>query len=629
MLVTATQMNAVARPRSYLVAMLQSVIETSTGHLHARHPRRRLLANPTRRTSIGRELLTAAVLALSYCTGAAAQSGVEPSTPTPAFGPKEIGPWHIAGFTDDSIIGPYCSTGREVPGGAGLGRTLIFGILLSLDRSQIVLRAEDWGLKPNTTFPVELIVPPVLRHEVSAVAESAEDAWIALNRPALQKLATWPEIEVKSEQINVKLPLDAFDRVLAELDTCLNALKRPVNPFITPDKVPNLPQTAPGDDSLRPPPAKSGAKHQPRAVSAAHANHAGELVEERTVLIVHSDKGHYGLEAVVVRPQTAEGRLPIALVTHGRSSSAEENQSLSADLMLPQARDLALRGWLAVAVARRGYGRSDGLPGMSRSTPYMSCEKGDWAHGFDIEADDLDAALKTIAARPDADGSRAIAVGNSFGGGVVLALAARQPAGLRGVVNVSGGMWRFEGDNVCTDDRLVAAMASLGARTRIMTLWLYAENDNLFPPATVQRMREAYVKAGGRADLRMLPPVLYDGHNLFDDFHGRGYWLRAFDGFLRAQALPNANDARVERLMGAAKLPPSARSDVENYFSAPMPRILVVSPSGTGYWAANADDIDGARTRALTACRTKTGAKCSVAMEDNRLALPTGTGANP
>jgi hypothetical protein len=163
-----------------------------------------------------------------------------------------------------------------------------------------------------------------------------------------------------------------------------------------------------------------------------------------------------------------------------------------------------------------------------------------------------------------------------------------QPAGLLGVVNVSGGMWRAEGDNVCSHDRLVAATASRGARTRIMTLWLYAENDSLFPLAAVQRMREAYVKAGGRAELQMLPPILYDGHSLFPDFHGRGYWLRAFDGYLRARGLPNANAGRVDRLI-AAKLPRSARPEVENYFSAPMPRILVVSPSGIGYWAANAD----------------------------------------
>src|SRR5207237_8790586 len=124
--------------------------------------------------------------------------------------------------------------------------------------------------------------------------------------------------------------------------------------------------------------------------------------------------------------------------------------------------DLAMRGWLAVVVMRRGFGGSDGLPGVSRGGAYMSCENGDLARGFDAEADDLDAALKTIAERPDADGSRAIAIGQSLGGGAVLALAARQPAGLLGAVNVSGGAWRNEGATVCDHDALVATMATLG-----------------------------------------------------------------------------------------------------------------------------------------------------------------------
>jgi dienelactone hydrolase len=326
--------------------------------------------------------------------------------------------------------------------------------------------------------------------------------------------------------------------------------------------------------------------------------------------------------ALVVRPAKAEGRLPVALITHGKNSKAQENQQLGADLMLPQARDLAMRGWLAVVVMRRGYGHSDGLPGVSRATAYMSCENGDLARGFDIEADDLDAALKLIAARPDADGSHAIAIGQSLGGGAVLALAARQPAGLLHVINVSGGAWRSEGDAVCDHDALVSAMATLGQRTRIVTLWMYAQNDSLFPPALVNRMRDAYAKAGGRADLRMFPPVLHDGHNLFADFNGRARWLRALDGFLQAQILPNANVARADRLMRAAKAPANTRPYVDNYLSAPVPKVLVISANKAAYWTARPDDMDGARKQALTNCREKSGAECTIAMENNDLVLP-------
>jgi dienelactone hydrolase len=583
---TPTQAKAVVRPRSSLVTTLGGLIAAGTGHLHARHARHRSLADATRRTRIGRELFTAAVLALSWCAGASAQSGAAPSDGlTKAFAPKQVGHWTIHGYTYG--IAFHCTADRQVPGGAGRGKALNTGIVLSRYTFWIGIHAEDWELEPNAIYPVELIAPRILAGKRSALALSRQVVWIELGPylPLLQTLTELPAIEVKTAQATFRLPLDGFDRALAELNTCLDAIERPP-----------------------------------------------ELAEERTVLAVHGNTGPYRLEALIVRPQKAEGRLPIALITHGRSgdpedNTAEDSQGVRADLMLRQARDLALRGWLAAAVVRRGYGRRDGLPGMSRTTPYISCEEGDLTRALNVEADDLDAALKAIAGRPDADGSRAIAIGDSLGGSVVLALAARQPAGLRGVVNVSGGVRRAEGDNVCSHDGLVQAMASVGARTRTATLWLYAENDSLFPPATVQRMREAYVKAGGRAELRMFPRIFKDGHNLFADFKGRGYWLRALDEFLRAQALPNANDQRVDGLMRAAKLPAGQRPQVESYFSSPMPRILVVSPSGVVYWI-HENDISGGRTRVLAACRNS-GAECTMAMENNRLVLPDAGGAKP
>jgi hypothetical protein len=171
-------------------------------------------------------------------------------------------------------------------------------------------------------------------------------------------------------------------------------------------------------------------------------------------------------------------------------------------------------------------------------------------------------------------------------------------------------------------------MATFGSRTSVPTLWLYAENDSLFPPALVTRMRDAYAQAGGRAELRMFPPVLGDGHALFAEFGGRVKWLRALDIFLQAQQMPNANLARVEQVMSSTKLAAGTRPVVEEYFSTPTPKLLVVTPSGTGaYWVANPSDIQGARKRVLTTCREKSGGECTVVMENNELVRPMVTGA--
>jgi hypothetical protein len=53
-----------------------------------------------------------------------------------------------------------------------------------------------------------------------------------------------------------------------------------------------------------------------------------------------------------------------------------------------------------------------------------------------------------------------------------------------------------------------------------------------------------------------------------------------------------------------------------------------VTASGSGaYWVANPDDIEGARKRVLARCREKSGAECTVVMENNGLVTPIVTGA--
>ena len=568
-------------------------------------------------------------LALSPVADAYAQ-GDGPRTAAPAekiSGPKQIGRWAVTGWNHGS--GPYCTAERPLPGAAGAGATLQFILVRGAAGYRLGLASEAWELQPPTTFPVELIAAPVFRSDANAVVVAAKVVVIDLgpDRQLMQKLATAPMMEVKTAQTVFKLPLDTFGNAVAELDACFGALKRPAaNPFAASSNQASSHRPASNQPAKVTPVGTAPAKTAPAAAPAA-AGVDNELIEERTFLTVNSDKGPYRLEALVVRPVKADGRLPIALITHGKNGKASDNQQVRADLMLPQARDFAARGWLAVAVVRRGYGQSDGIPGVSRGAAYMSCENGNLARGFDIEADDLAAALEVVAARPDADGTRAIAVGQSLGGGAVLALAARRPAGLRGVVNVSGGAWRTSADgNVCDHDPLVAAMATFGARTRIPTLWLYAQNDSLFPPELVKRMRDAYGAAGGRAELEMFPPIAYDGHNLFADFAGRVKWLRALDRFLQAQQLPNANVARLDRVMSATKLPAGARPVVEEYLSVPSPKVLAMSASGA-YWVANPTDAEGARKRALTRCREKSGAECSVAMENNELVQRIVTGS--
>jgi dienelactone hydrolase len=83
-------------------------------------------------------------------------------------------------------------------------------------------------------------------------------------------------------------------------------------------------------------------------------------------------------------------------------------------------------------------------------------------------------------------------------------------------------------------------MAGLGARTRIVTLWLYAESDSLFAPETVERMREAYAKAGGQAELRMAPRII-DRH---------GHTVRGSQGGTKDDGRSTARNVATSRPAG-------------------------------------------------------------------------------
>ena len=157
------------------------------------------------------------------------------------------------------------------------------------------------------------------------------------------------------------------------------------------------------------------------------------------------------------------------------------------------ARDLARRGWLAVVVMRRGFGQSDGPMAAS-----VSCATTSFADRFAADADDLQGALAAVSKRPDADPDRAIAIGVSAGGAAVVALAARNPTNLRGVVSVSGGLRM---PDCPKEDVLVNAYKDFGAASRVPNLWVYARNDSFFGPELVERMQSAFLDGGGDVKL--------------------------------------------------------------------------------------------------------------------------------
>lgn len=343
------------------------------------------------------------------------------------------------------------------------------------------------------------------------------------------------------------------------------------------------------------------------------------LIEEITFLDIRAPGENYRLEALIVRPAAARGRLPIALLTHGKPRLPSDLVKIRAPLMAPQARDLAYRGYLAVAVVRRGYGMSGGTTGQPTNAPYARCNDADLRRYFSVEADDLERALRVVAGRTDADATQVIAIGGSVGGGAALALAARNPPGLKAVVNLAGAMriTDAQGQLTCPQDMPIAALASFGSQTRTPTLWVYSENDGNFGPDAARKAHAAYVTQGGVAALKIAPSLQpADGHNIFELPAGRQHWLAALDAFLRAQRLPTWSDRQLDALMQKYNMPPARRPWLEGYFSLYTPKVLVRSPNGVLNYSASTGGIEPSQRGALEGCEKAARAPCNPIMKN-------------
>jgi dienelactone hydrolase len=255
------------------------------------------------------------------------------------------------------------------------------------------------------------------------------------------------------------------------------------------------------------------------------------LVREPLPLPVTLDGKEIILEGLLTRPD-GPGRFPVAIISHGAPRLSSDIPLSSPERFSAVAIDFARRGWAAAVILRRGYGRSGGTVAED-SGP---CGNRDYARAANNSADDVTAIVQALRTESWADPDRILLVGHSAGGFASLAAAARQPAGIVGVLNFAGGRGSIGPDNECQPDRLIAVMAALGRTTTIPSLWIYAENDRYFGPDLARSMFDAYAAHGAPTEFFAAPPFGEDGHALFLD--GPDIWREPVEKFLGKLNLP-------------------------------------------------------------------------------------------
>jgi len=333
--------------------------------------------------------------------------------------------------------------------------------------------------------------------------------------------------------------------------------------------------------------------------AAPRLSQSDPLIEERVSLPV-SFRAANGtivqerLDTLIVRP-SIQGRLPLAIITHGTHREVAPRATLDPSLYLPVARSFARRGWAAAIVIRHGFGKSSGQFGEG----FGDCTKPNYVYAAYTGATDLLAAFTVLAQQPYVDPRQILGIGHSTGGLAWLAAASTQPQGLIGVINLAGGNGSLAADTNCSEQALIDAVGKFGQSSKVPTLWLYAENDHYFGPRLVRAMFDRYRAAGGQAQYEPLSAFGDDGHGLFADGSGGEKWLPAFDNFSRRMRWPSW-EPRPTDLTALAGV---HRDHFAQYLSAANEKAFALSDDGSwDWWVGPRDSLAIATREALDNC---------------------------
>ena len=238
-----------------------------------------------------------------------------------------------------------------------------------------------------------------------------------------------------------------------------------------------------------------------------------------------SGKPPLSLEATLFRPDGA-GPFPLLVLSHGTPRDAQ--QRLERQRFEVQSWIFVQMGFAVIIPMRRGYGHSEG----SYAEEEGECERARYYEAGMASASDLLATVRFMQAQPYIDGRQIVLAGHSSGGFASLALASLGFPGLLGVINFSGGRGS-KADQICDPAALIDAFARFGRTCRVPTLWIYSENDTYFPAPLVQQLYQAFVSAGGSAQLVKVRPFLAEGHFFFSDVRGLDLWPETVRSFIK------------------------------------------------------------------------------------------------
>jgi len=229
-----------------------------------------------------------------------------------------------------------------------------------------------------------------------------------------------------------------------------------------------------------------------------------------------------------------DGPFPFVVLNHGRSGTNRAQPPRFR--YTQQARYFVQRGFAVFEPTRIGYGALGTEPDPEDSGP---CRGKNYAPMAEAASQEILAVIAYAARQSYVDPQRLLIVGQSVGGYSTVASTAKNPPGLIAAINFAGGSG---GDPVahpgepCEGYKLESMYATFGSTSKAPMLWIYTENDQYFSPKYSKAWHAAFVNAGGKAELKLLPPFGSDGHSLFSA--GIKIWEPLVSQFLAAHGFP-------------------------------------------------------------------------------------------
>ena len=317
------------------------------------------------------------------------------------------------------------------------------------------------------------------------------------------------------------------------------------------------------------------------------------------------------LETTLFKPE-GDGPFPVVIINHGKSLG--NNRLQGRERAIVATRQFLQRGYAVVLPMRQGFSNSGGA---------AVGEGCNIAGNGEAQADDIHAVMKWAVQQPWVDAKRMIMMGQSHGGLTTLAYAQDPHPGIKFVVNFAGGLKYTHG---CQWElALKDAFKAYGQQVKLDSLWFYGANDSFFPPEVIKPAHQAYIEAGGKAELNAFGAFGSDAHGMFASPDGLSIWWPSVETKLLQYGMPT--ELIFPQYGAAGKTPkpePTQWADLKEidriphlrdggrkgyavFLDRPLPRAFALSGSGAWGFANGGDDP---LASALSNCQKNSKLSC-------------------